>query len=148
MTQPEAKTTQGELNIEEVEPKTQTLCFTDQHLECAVLFNIIIMRNNEEQIQSDDKPDSCVWVYIGSPGSPVFKSLSVAMNTRFSKKPMGTDIIGWNSGADRVAKTFAERLGIKFKKTIFYVSYNIDNELSLQSFAEKRVHATLKELLQ
>lgn len=63
-----------------------------------------------------------------------------------SKKPIGTDVIGWHSGADRVSRIMAERLAIKFKKAVFYVSYNLDNEMSLQSFVENCIHRQLIDI--
>jgi len=131
------------ITIERAQPKMTIDSWQDKFMDIPVYFRIVWM-----------KPDAC-WIWMGS-AQPALNSLSVAMNTKFGKVPLGTDIIGWEQAADGAGKQYAQRLAMNFKKKasdpnsndiVFYVSYNLDNNPELRMFAEKSMSQKIKQTL-
>lgn len=124
------------ITIEGAEPKMIVESWQDVFMnETPIFFQIIYM-----------KPDVC-WIWIGSQ-PPTFKILSLAMNTKYDKVPLVTDIIGWDSSADSPNRQIAQRLAMKYKNIVFYVSFNLENEHEKRVFSEKNIANKLKDVLE
>lgn len=135
------------VTIERAQPKMIIDSWQDKFMEAPLYFRIVLMH-----------PDTC-WLWLCSTPQPTFTSLSVAMNTKYSRTPLGTDIIGWEqsaSSSESEGKQYAQRLAMHLRRKasepnshdiVFYVSYNLDSNQELRMFAERSMTQRLKKLI-
>jgi hypothetical protein len=119
------------------QPKMQVESWTEQYVNDTLIFFQVIWM----------KP-SVLWVWIGTQ-APKFKYLSTAMNTKYDRLPMCSDLLGWDDTSDNVSKHIAQRLALKYKNDniMVYVSYNGDDNAEARLFAEKSIAGKLKSIV-
>ncbi|KAL3286575.1 hypothetical protein HHI36_001076 [Cryptolaemus montrouzieri] len=111
-----------------VESSFSTHIFSDDLQGTKILFQVIKML------------DSCI-IFINDQNNLKFVDLSLAIQSRFEREPLTTNLVG--HGVDNSSVNLANKLNKRLKKLV-YLSLNVEGDRLLLPGLEKRLYEEIK----